>query len=272
MTIDKSDLKEYQDYLKEAISLARKLSINKNPTIYELGHYLADNILAKVCMVIAKRNDRDDLIFKNGKNGYTHNFDFLYKNIIEKYYPELPKYELIVKKYHADRGFYQHRFDSLEKIFRQAQAKKYVDFVIEVMRKTGILGQYENLPIINLYSGSIQQDYSIRSKQKKYQKFYDTLKDRTNENQVNAIYIQINGIRNNVEEDFSLMFFNNGGMKFLRNANWELYIGRIEFSIHNQKTNEGYSSSQPEENLHVLNDFLDYYKKNLKNLGIEIKK
>lgn len=68
------------------------------------------------------------------------------------------------------------------------------------------------------------------------------------------------------------MFFNNGGMKFLRNANWELYIGRIEFSIHNQKTNEGYSSSQPEENLHVLNDFLDYYKKNLKNLGIEIKK
>jgi len=101
--MDESDLRAYQKYLKEALSLAITLSKNKNPTIYELGHYLVDNILSKFCMVIAKRNDKDELIFKNGKNGYTHDFDFLYKNIIEKYYPELPEYDLIVKKYHADR-------------------------------------------------------------------------------------------------------------------------------------------------------------------------
>ncbi len=60
--MDESDLQSYQKYLKEAISLAQTLSKNTNPTIYELGHYLADNVLAKVCMVIAKRNDRDELI------------------------------------------------------------------------------------------------------------------------------------------------------------------------------------------------------------------
>ena len=55
--MDESDLRAYQKYLKKAISLAQKLSTSENPTIYELGHYLADNVLAKVCMVIAKRKN-----------------------------------------------------------------------------------------------------------------------------------------------------------------------------------------------------------------------
>ena len=46
--MDESDLQSYQQYLKEAISLALTLSKNKNPTIYELGHYLADNVLSKI--------------------------------------------------------------------------------------------------------------------------------------------------------------------------------------------------------------------------------
>ena len=269
--MDESDLQSYQKYLKEAISLALTLSKNTNPTIYELGHYLADNVLAKVCMVIAKRNEKDELIFKNGKNGYTHNFDVLYKNIIEKYYPELPEYDLLVKNYHADRGFYQHRFESLGKIFRQAEADKYVDFVIDVMRKTEVLGKYESLPSINIYSGNIRQDFSISSKQKNYQKFYDILKDTSNENRVNTIYIQIKHLRFNIERDFNMIFNNSHGMKFFRNADWEVYIRITEFDIHNQKIHKGYSSTHPNENLDVLNEFLDYYRKNLKSLGIEIK-
>lgn len=270
--MDESDLQSYQQYLKEAISLALTLSKNKNPTIYELGHYLADNVLSKICMVIAKRNDRDDLIFKNGKNGYTHDFDFLYKHIIEKYYPELPEYDLIVKKYHADRGFYQHRFESLEKIFRQPEADKYVDFVIDLMRKTEILGKYESLPSINMYSGNIRQDLSISSKQQRYQKFYDTLKDTSNENRDNAIYVQIKGLQFNIERDFNMIFNNSYGVKFFHNAFWTIDILGTSFNIHNQKkTEKAYSSGHPNENLDVLNEFLDYYRKTLKSLGIDIK-
>ena len=269
--MEKSDLQSYQNYLKKAISFAQKLSINENPTIYELGHYLADNVLAKICMVIAKRNDKDELIFKNGKNGYTHDFDFLYKNIIKTYYPELPDYDLIVKSYHADRGFYQHRFESLEKIFRQSEAVKYVDFVIELMRKTDILGKYENLPSINMYSGNFIQDFSVPNKLKNYQKFYDILKETSNENRVNAVYVQIKGLQFNIERDFNMIFNNSWGVKFFHNAYWNIHILGTKFSFHNQKTGKAYSTDHPNENLEVLNEFLDYYRKNLKSFGIEIK-
>ncbi len=271
--MDESDLQSYQQYLKEAISFAQTLSKKKNPTIYELGHYLADNVLAKVCMVIAKRKNKDNLIYRNGKSGYTHNFDFLYKNIIEKYYPELPEYDLIVKKYHADRGFYQHRFESLKKIFRQSEAEKYVDFVVEVMRKTEILEKYESLPSINIYYGNIRQDPSIVSKQNKYQKFYDTLKDTSDENRVNAIYVQIKSLRFSIERDFNMIFNDSRGMKFFRNAYWTMDIRSTVLNIHNQKkTGKAYSTDHPNENLGVLNEFLDYYRKTLKSLGIDIKK
>ncbi len=269
--MDESDLQSYQQYLKEAISLALNLSKNKNPTIYELGHYLADNVLAKVCMVIAKRNDRNDLIFKNGKNGRTFDFPILYKQIIEKFYPKLTKYKEIVEKYHADRGFYQHRFESLEKIFRHSEAEKYVDFVIDVMRKTEILEKYESLPIINIYSGGISREPYITSKQKNYQKFYDTLKDTSNENRVNGIYIQIKHLQYNIESDFEMIIYNVSGIKFFNNSDWELDINISSFNIHNQKTHKSYSSVKPNENLDVLNEYLDYFRKTLKSLGIEIK-
>jgi len=269
--MDESDLQSYQQYLKETISLALTLSKNKNPTIYELGHYLADNVLSKICMVIAKRNDKDDLIFENGKNGRTFDFPILYKQIIEKFYPRLPKYKEIVEKFHTDRGFYQHRFESLGKIFRQTEAKKYVDFVIDVMRKTGTLGKYDSLIPINIYSGGISREPYITSKQKNYQKFYDTLKDTSNENRVNAIYVQIKSLRFNIERDFNMIFNDSHGIKFFRNAYWTIDILGTIFSIHNQKTAKAYSSAHPNENLDVLNEFLDYYRKVLKSLGIEIK-
>jgi len=269
--MDESDLQSYQQYLKEAISFALTLSKNKNPTIYELGHYLADNVLAKVCMVIAKINDKDKLIFKNGKNGYTHDFNFLYKNIIHKYYPDLPEYDLIVKQYHADRGFYQHRFESLAKIFRQSEAEKYVDFVIDVMRKTEILGKYESLPSINMYSGNIRQNLYISTKQKKYQEFYDTLKDISNENRVNAVYVQIKGLQLYIERDFNMIFNNSYGVKFFHNAFWNIHILGTKFSFHNQKTAKAYSIDHPNENLDILNEFLCYFRNTLKSLGIEIK-
>jgi len=269
--MDESDLQSYQQYLKEAISLARTLSKKKNATIYELGHYLADNVLAKVCMVIAKKINKDELIYVNRKSGYTHPFDFLYKNIIEKYYPELPKYKEIAKKYHADRGFYQHHFESLEKIFRQPEAEKYVDFVIDVMRKTEILGKYENLQLINMYSGNIRQDLTLSSKQKKYQKFYETLKDISNENRVNAIYIQIDDIQYNIKKDFEMIYKNNRWTRTFFNAYWIIDIHDTILDLHNQKTAKDYSSGHPNENLDVLNEFLDYYRKTLKSLGIEIK-
>ena len=60
-------------------------------------------------------------------------------------------------------------------------------------------------------------------------------------------------------------------LKFFRNTDWEVYIRITEFDINNQKIHKGYSSTHPNENLDILNEFLDYYRKTLKSLGIEIK-
>lgn len=46
----KSSIKEIHETLKNMLSYAMALSESKIPTIYELGHYLADNILTKVCL------------------------------------------------------------------------------------------------------------------------------------------------------------------------------------------------------------------------------
>ncbi len=106
------------------------------------------------------------------------------------------------------------------------------------MRKTEILGKYENLPPTNIYSGRISQEPYITSKQKNYQKFYNTLKDISNENRVNAVYIQIKELQYNIEKDFNMIFNSNWGIKFFRNAFWELEIRSTTFSIHNQKTHK----------------------------------
>ena len=172
--MDKKTIDSYKKTVKKMISLARTLVKSEIPVTYELGHYLADNVLSKVSMIILAEKNRPDLIFKNGTSGRTVDFPVLYNNLQQNYFQSIKEYDDLVKEYHADRSMYQHRFESLKMTLRQPEAEKYVDFVIEVMRKTGILGINELIPDINLFSGaSINLDHKINYKQIKYQKLHD---------------------------------------------------------------------------------------------------
>jgi len=72
--MDKKTIESYKRTVKKMVSLAKTLIKNEIPVIYELGHYLADNVLSKVSMIILAEKKRVDLIFKNGKSGRTVDF------------------------------------------------------------------------------------------------------------------------------------------------------------------------------------------------------
>ena len=112
--MDSADIRSYNTTLKKMISLAKNLAKNEIPIIYELGHYLADNVLSKVCMVAMAQNNRKDLIFENKKDGRTCDFPILYKNMQQTFYQNLKSYEEIVQDFHIERSIYQHRFESLK--------------------------------------------------------------------------------------------------------------------------------------------------------------
>jgi len=271
--MDKKTIDSYKKTVKKMISLASTLIKNEIPEIYELGHYLADNVLSKVSMIILAEKKRPDLIFKNRKGGRTLDFPDLYKNMQQNYFSNIKEYEDVAKEYHADRSIYQHRFESLKMTIRQPEAEKYVDFVIEVMRNTGILGKNESLPYINLKTGStILYDLKIKPQQKKYQELYDLLKSP----QMKDVLIALNNkldylLLNNLKEDLIMKFHRSRNYTMLSNSDWHVEIIRGSIYLKNEKSNEQFSYTEPTKNVHVLEDFLAYFREKVKEKGVIIK-
>lgn len=203
MRINEFDIKSYKDTLKEMISIAYTLAESKNRVIYELGHHLADNTLSKVCMLIAMIDNKDALVFINGKDGETHNFPSLYRNIIEQFYLDLPKYEDLVKKFHRDRNIYQHRFETLAKTFVQQEAKKYVTFVISVMKKAKIIEANEVIPSADIKNDFTEIRKSITlSIENEFYIFYNSCYNKfiNDKNTFNELLITLNNIINQFDD------------------------------------------------------------------------
>lgn len=240
--------------------------------IYELGHYLADNILGKSCMVVLAEKNRKDLIYKNDKSKYTHDFPELYESIRKLFYPELIEYKLLVKDFHTERNVYQHKFESLQFTIRQTEAEKYVDFVIAFMKTTGILGKNEVLPNIILTSKQIiYKNYETNRKQTIYQEFYNLLNDLNRKNFIIELHnILDNKLINYLKTDLVMEYHSGSGYKILHNSDWSFEMISRFCTITNKNTNEKFSYEEPDKNRHVLNDFLEYYKNCLKEKGITI--
>ena len=71
ITIVKSSLDEIHDTIKTMFSYALALTDSQIPTVYELGHYLADNILAKICLAVAidKGEEQQTYTTTSSENG-----------------------------------------------------------------------------------------------------------------------------------------------------------------------------------------------------------
>ena len=72
--------------LKRMLGVGKFLAKNEMSEVYELGHYIADNVLVKVCMLIGLEMNREDLIYKDDKKKRTEDFPNLYKGILELFF------------------------------------------------------------------------------------------------------------------------------------------------------------------------------------------
>ena len=271
--MDNADIRSYNTTLKKMLSLAKNLAKNEIPIIYELGHYLADNVLSKVCMVVMAKNNRKDLIFKNKRDGRTYDFPILYKNMQQNFPWNLKSYDEIVKDFHIERSVYQHRFESLKQTFRQPEAEKYVEFVIDTMRKVGILGTNEPLPYVNLMGERLTvKNYEIRNKQVLYQELYNLLKDPKKKDIKIALKNKLDfRLKRYLKEDLIMEDHGSRGYKTMHNSDWSIDTFSQGFSINNNKDHEVFSYNEPTKNVHVLEEFLKYFRECLKEHGIILK-
>jgi len=117
--------------------LAFELAQSKETMLYELGHYLADNIILKIGMIVAKENQ---VSIKD------NSFPGIYQDFIIKYCKEPPSYSEI-DQYHKQRNMFQHKLGSIEYSIKQAWAIDYVRKAKEVMISAEIIDKDQKIPI-----------------------------------------------------------------------------------------------------------------------------
>lgn len=268
----KPEFKEKCDLLKKMLSIAKKLSENESNEIFELGHYLADNILAKICMIVGKDNNRDDLIFKS--NGMTKALKNLYNKILkEKYFPEVPNFDYLIENFHRNRNIYQHEWESLELSIRKTEAKKYINEVENIMKIVGILGEYEQINPSNLinnnpsYNSTIVKEKEI---EEKFKDLYNRLKSRKSKHiNFDISYILKEIGDEQIERVLKLNTkLNRKGYGYILGDGFLFKIFGQYVLIEKDKIQ--YNFNNPNENEEILEDFLELIRNRCKQFGFEI--
>ena len=127
--------------LVKMLRLAKELSNSNEHLLWELGHYLADNIISKLALMVCKDKEKqgDKINYKN-KNGMVKNFKWMYNNILKNYFPDLPSYNELKDK-HRDRNIFQHEYDSIHFGIRKEISIDYVIITETIIKKLNIIDQ-----------------------------------------------------------------------------------------------------------------------------------
>lgn len=275
----KSSIKEIHDTIKTMLSYALALTENQIPTVYELGHYLADNILTKICLAVVIDKKEKQQTYTS--RGWTKSLPNLYNDHMKKHYPQVPDYSIEVKQFHEERNVYQHGIESFDMTMRQPRAKSYVDLVERIMRIVGIIKSGETIQPKSLTSSIGGYDYSniqTRVKETKFQKLHDLFKVQDDDDILIKIKNQldftiIHQLKNILSMQSSpphrshiLMHNSKFNISLL-----SVYSG-YQLSITREGPNKAsYSPKKPTKNRDVLDDFLQYYRECCENVGMEIK-
>jgi len=131
--------------------LAKELTNVDNPQLYELGHYLTDNIISKICMLVAIENNQT--FTRKTPKGKEQSLPFykLYNGILKEIYPSVPDYEEI-ESLHDERNKYQHGAWSITHHFNSQYALDYLEKVREIMIATHILDGNGEIEATNYFS------------------------------------------------------------------------------------------------------------------------
>jgi len=276
MNID--DNKHRIETLKRMLAVGKYLANNEMSEVYELGHYIADNVLGKICMLIGLENNREDLVYTNNKKNRTRDLRELYKGILEHFYPDIPKYNDFVKKYHIDRSKYQHGLEHLDlKTIKKPLAMEYIKFVEKFMRKVGYLGKGDAInPIrmVSSYSYNVG-DYQRNYLEKKIKNFYN----RLDSDDLEHIHMDMKTLLDDIgDRNFRKVLkmeyrgLRHGDSILIEHNRWHLNLNHsFHKYLYINKQNEGtYHFSEPDKNREILRDFLEMIKNRCKDEGFDI--
>lgn len=275
------DNKHRIETLKRMLAVGKSLAKNEISEVYELGHYLADNVLSKVCMLIGIEKKREDLVYTNDNKNWTRDFRELYEGILEFFYPNMPKYNDFAKIYHRNRNIYQHSLEHLDiKTIKKPLAMEYIKFVESVMKNVGYLGKDESInPISFISSFSYSsRDYQKNILQEKFQKLYNKLAT----DDLEHIHVDIKTILDDIgtkniqkvlKMEYRKVGPGYGDSIVIDYYKWELFLNHAyRKSLYISKHNEGtYHFSEPDKNLEILQEFLEMIKDRCKDAGLNIR-
>ncbi len=171
--------------LTDMYKFALELSNKDIPQLYELGHYLTDNLISKICMVIGKEKGINFEYTDSRGIQQTRGFKWLYEKILKKTYITAPIYDEI-KKLHIQRNVYQHRYWAVKHHLHKEYALKYIEKAKNIMIAANIIKSIDKIQPTNYLTKEIMTGTYDETLKSKLLKCYDAL---TN---ICDFYIQIN--------------------------------------------------------------------------------
>ena len=266
--------------LKRMLSVAKALAENESNEIFELAHHIADNVLNKICMLVGIEKNGENSIydFLPDRRQRTKDFNILYKTILEKYYPNVPKYNDIIRKYHRNRNTYNHDIISLDFSIRKPLAINYIKCVEDILKKVGYLGN-EAINPSSLISNTLLTDlHSSHNKQlvQKFKKLYNRLASKNPEHviiDVKTLVEDIGEIELGRILKMEYTLDSKERTMLIQHHKWNLSI-RIGSSRHLRLikyingNSQTYDFEIPNQNEDILNEFLDVIRDRFKEYGI----
>lgn len=147
------------------LRVAKELSNSNEHLLWELGHYLADNIISKLALMVCKDKEKQgDIINYKNENGMVKNFKWMYNNVLKNYYPDLPSYNELKDK-HRDRNIFQHEYDSIHFGIRKEISIDYVKITEAIIKKLNIIDR--DIKPTNYLSSKTNHSNGRKSQSKK---------------------------------------------------------------------------------------------------------
>lgn len=139
--MNQADKMAMQETLINLLKLAKELGNSDVPILWELGHYLVDNLILKICMYVAKEKKEEHKIFKPSNKDWTKDFPILCTQILKVHYPSVLDYDNEVEPHHNRRNIFQHSHVSIELSIRKEFVLPYLDLAEKIMKNCGIIGE-----------------------------------------------------------------------------------------------------------------------------------
>ena len=263
--------------LKKMLSIAKTLVENESIEIFELAHYIADNVLSKTCMLIGIEQEGENSIY-DSSNRKAKKFPVLYQKILEKNYTNVPKYN-VIKKYHRERNAYNLEIKNLDLSIRQPFAKEYIEIVEGILKEVGYLGVHEKIepsPLISNTQLNSLQFSEINQFEQKFKNLFERLRSKNPAHiiiEVKALLQDIGEINLAKVLKMRDVQGNKERMMLIEDGKWNLsvqigvssHLRLIKYLNGNSQT---YDFEIPDENEDILIEFLKLIKERCKNEGI----